>query len=76
MRKALMVILFGFSPVWAMLIFMNISVYVSDGPRVPLTSMPWLVVVTLLSCVVTLSLSIYALRRRPPADANTRSPED
>jgi hypothetical protein len=76
MRKALFVLLFGLFPLWAVLLILVAGEFTSLVPHIYADSAPWLLVAAVLCTVVTLSLSLFSLRRRPQTDAVSQTPND
>lgn len=76
MRRALLVLLFGFLPVWAVLLLLALGTYTTFVPHIYLASAPWLVVAAILCSIVTLTLSLLALRQPPPTDSSSQFPRD
>lgn len=76
MRKALLVLVFGLFPLWAVLLILAAGEFTTLVPHIYADSAPWLLVAAVVCSVVTLSLSLFALRQRPPIDSASRSPDD
>jgi len=76
MRKALLVFLFGLFPFWAVLLIFAVGKYTSLIPHIYVDSAPWLFVAAVLCSVITLSLSLFALRQPPPTDSSSQITKD
>jgi len=74
-KKALLLLVFGLLPVWVMLLFLATSALLGSNPGTHITSAPWLIVAVILCSIVTLTLTIYAVRKPPPNDSS-RPPDD
>lgn len=76
MRKAFLVLFFGFLPLWAVFFLLAAAKYTSLLPHISVDSASWLVVAAVLCSVVTLTLSLFALGRSPESDSASRLPEE
>lgn len=76
MRKALLVLFFGFFPLWVVLFLLAAARYTSVVPHISADSASWLFVVAVLSSVATLTLSLIALRPPGAPGSSSRLPED
>ena len=70
MKKALLLLIFGLLPVWVLLLLLAMSAVLQSNPGIHFA--PWLIVAVLLCSVLTLTLTVYAVRRPPPEDSSSR----
>jgi hypothetical protein len=76
MRRALLILIFGFFPVWAVLLILAAGKFTRLVPHIYADSAAWLFVAAVLCSVVTLSLSILAFRQPPPASSPSDVTDD
>jgi hypothetical protein len=76
MKKALLVLFFGFLPLWLLLLVLAAARFTTLFPNLHENSATWLLVAAVLCSVVTLTLALSTLRKPPASDPSSQAPDD